>query len=194
MFRRAARKQKSESYKKLMQRLILGLLALTFTSPVLAVPKVAIFPFDIRDVEIEGDLMAKPKDYDLARMKLVASELKLLMEKSGTYEVVDLAPFAADVEKASPFSTCNGCEAELGKKVGADLAVTGYVDKLSDSLISLQVYARDTATGEVKKTMAAEIRGNTDELWLHGIRWLWKNRFNPQPEKSAAEKTEIEKK
>jgi Protein of unknown function (DUF2380) len=177
-----------------MQRLILGFLALTFATPVFAVPKVAIFPFDIRDVEIEGDLMAKPKDYDLARMKLVASELKVLMEKSGAYEVVDLTPFAADVEKASPFSTCNGCEAELGKKVGADLAVTGYVDKLSDSLISLQVYARDTATGEVKKTMAAEIRGNTDELWLHGIRWLWKNRFNPQPEKSAAEKTEIEKK
>jgi Protein of unknown function (DUF2380) len=164
-----------------MIRLVLASLSLALAAPAFAAPKVAIFPFDIRDVEIEGDLMAKPKDYDLARMKLVAEELKTLMEKSGAYEVVDLAPFAADVEKASPFSTCNGCEAELGKKVGADLAVTGYVDKLSDSLISLQLYARDTATGEVKKTMAAEIRGNTDELWLHGIRWLWKNRFNPQP-------------
>jgi hypothetical protein len=173
-----------------MLRPILICLTLVFALPAFAAPKVAIFPFDIRDVEIEGDLMAQPKDYDLKRMKLVADELKTLMEKDHTYEVVDLTPFAADVEAASPFSKCNGCEADLGKKVGADLAVTGYVDKLSDSLISLQLYARDTATGEVKKTMAAEIRGNTDELWLHGIRWLWKNRFNAQPEKTGAEKAE----
>lgn len=182
-----------------MVRLSLALLLIAIAAPAYAVPKVAIFPFDIRDVEIEGDLLAQPKDYDLRRMKLVEDELKTLMEKDHTYEVIDLTPLAADVEKASPFSKCNGCEADLGKKAGADLAVTGYVDKLSDSLISLQLYARDTATGEVKKTMAAEIRGNTDELWLHGIRWLWKNRFNVQPEKSsperpASEKAESEKK
>ena len=157
---------------------------LTSSSYALAVPKVAIFPFDIRDVEIEGDLLAQPKTEDLRRMKMVADELKTLMEKAGTYQVVDLTPLAAEVEKASPFSRCNGCEADLGKLAGADLAVTGYVDKLSDALISLQVYARDTATGEVKKTMAAEIRGNTDELWLHGIRWLWKNRFNAEAQKN----------
>ena len=52
------------------------------------------------------------------------------------------------------------------------------VDKLSDALISLQLFARDTTTGKLTKSMSAEIRGNTDELWLHGIRWLWKNRFN----------------
>jgi hypothetical protein len=166
-----------------MYRLILACLTLAFATPALAVPKVAIFPFDIRDVEIEGDLLAQPKDYDVRRMKLVADELKTLMEKDGTYEVVDLAPLAAEVEEKFPFSKCDGCEAELGKKAGADLAVTGYVDKLSDALISLQLFARDTATGEVKKTMSAEIRGNTDELWLHGIRWLWKNRFNVEAEK-----------
>jgi Protein of unknown function (DUF2380) len=157
--------------------------AATTTTPVFAAPKVAIFPFDIRDVEIEGDLMAKPKDYDVRRMKLVADELKVLMEKSGIYDVVDLTPLAADVEKAWPFSKCNGCEADLGKLAGADLAVTGYVDKLSDSLISLQLFARDTATGELKKSMSAEIRGNTDELWLHGIRYIWKNRFNVEAQK-----------
>lgn len=170
-----------------MYRLILALIAAAFaaaaTTPAFATPKVAIFPFDIRDVEIEGDLMAKPKDYDVQRMKLVAEELKVLMEKSGTYVVVDLSPLAAEVEKAWPFSKCNGCEADLGKQAGADLAVTGYVDKLSDSLISLQLFARDTATGELTKSMSAEIRGNTDELWLHGIRYIWKNRFNVEAQK-----------
>lgn len=147
-------------------------------APALAVPKVAILPFDIRDAEIEGDPFAKPKDTDIARMQLVAAELKKLMETAKMYEVVDLGAYAADIEQAAPFNKCDGCEVEIAKKAGADLAVTGFIDKLSDALISMQLFARDTATGEMKKTMSAEIRGNTDELWLHGIRYLWKNRFN----------------
>lgn len=143
-----------------------------------AAPKVAILPFDIRDAEIEGDVFAKPKDTDIARMRLVAEELKRLMTASKTYDVVDLTPYAVEIDKASPFHKCDGCEVDIAKKAGADLAVTGFVDKLSDALISLQLFARDVATGEMKKTMSAEIRGNTDELWLHGIRYLWKNRFN----------------
>lgn len=158
-------------------------LAIFAATPALSAPKAAIFPFDIRDAEIEGDVFAKPKDTDIARMRLVAEELKSLMTKSGAYEVVDLAPFAADIEKASPFNKCDACEVEIAKKAGADLAVTGFVDKLSDALISLQLFVRDTATGEMKKTMSAEVRGNTDELWLHGIRYLWKNRFMAAPEK-----------
>jgi Protein of unknown function (DUF2380) len=149
-------------------------------SPAIAAPKAAIFPFDIRDVEQEGELIPKSKPEDARRMKLVADELATLMKKDGRYEVVDLTPLAKEVDAASPFSKCNGCEAPLAKQAGADLAVTGYVDKLSDALISLQLFARDAETGKLTKSMAAEIRGNTDELWLHGIRWLWKNRFNTE--------------
>ena len=166
-----------------MFRLILACFTVIVASPAFAAPKVAILPFDIRDIEIEDDLFAKPKDYDVRRMKLVADELKTLMEKDGTYEVVDLTSMAAELEQAAPIYKCNGCELDLGKKAGADLVVTGFVDKLSDALISLQLFARDTHTGAPKKAMAAESRGNTDDLWLHGIRWLWKNRFNVEAEK-----------
>ena len=166
-----------------MYLLIIAVLAFALGTPAFAAPKVAIFPFDIRDVSQEGELVPQLQETDLQRMKLVAGELKTLMEKDGTYEVVDIASLAADIEKASPFNRCDGCEAELGKKAGADLAVTGFVDKLSDALISLQLFARDTTTGKLTKSMSAEIRGNTDDLWLHGIRWLWKNRFNVEAAK-----------
>lgn len=56
--------------------------------------------------------------------------------------------------------------------------MTGYVDKVSDALLSLQIIARDANTGALTKTMSAAINGNTDELWLHGLRYLWRNRFN----------------
>ena len=169
---------------KVCEMLRFGLLALLCISavaaaatPVMAAPKVAILPFDIRDAEIDGDPFARPKDTDIARMRLIADELKKLMETTKTYEVVDLSAYAADIDKASPFNKCDGCEVEIAKKAGAEFAITGFIDKLSDALISMQLFMRDTATGEMKKTMSAEIRGNTDELWLHGIRYLWKNRF-----------------
>ena len=156
-------------------------LAVSF--PVAAAQKTAVFPFDLRDVEQEGEVVPRLKPDDLQRLVLIADELKVLLEKDERYEVVDLAPLAKEVEEASPFSKCNGCEADLAKKAGADLAVTGFVDKLSDSLISLQVFARDAHSGQLTKSMSAEIRGNTDELWLHGIRYLWRNRFNVEAPK-----------
>lgn len=140
--------------------------------------KAAVFPFDIHDAQQDGEIVPQLNPEDLRRLKLVADELKALMLKDGKYSVVDLGPQAQEIEKASPFQQCNGCEVPIAKEAGADIAVTGYVDKVSDALLSLQIIARDTKTGELTKTMSAAINGNTDELWLHGVRYLWRNRFN----------------
>lgn len=164
-------------------RALLTALIILAAAPAFAAQKVAVFPFDMRDAQQEGEMVPQYQPEDLRRLGVIANELKALMAKDGRYEVVDLAPFAAEVEKASPFSKCDACETEIATKAGADLAVTGFVDKLSDALISLQLFARDVKTGEMKKTMSAEIRGNTDDLWLHGIRWLWRNRFSPEETK-----------
>ena len=165
-------------------RLTLISLVFGFSAPVAAAQKTAVFPFDIRDAEQEGEVVPVLKPEDLRRLKVVAEELKLLLSKDGRYEVVDLSSLAADIEKAAPFSKCDGCEVEIAKKAGADLAISGFADKLSDALISLQLFVRDVKTGEMKRAMSAEIRGNTDELWLHGVRWLWRNRFNPEEKKN----------
>ena len=149
-----------------------------------AAPKVAVFPFDLRDAGQEGELVPQLNPEDLRRVKLVADELRSLMQKDGRYEIVDLTPLAGEIEQAAPFNNCNGCEADLAGKAGAELAVTGLVNKFSDALISLQLYVRDVKSGEMKKTMSAAVQGNTDELWLHGLHWLWKNRFNAEEKKN----------
>jgi hypothetical protein len=168
-----------------MLRICLAVLALPLilVSSAFANPKVAIFPFEIRDAAMEGDPFAVPQEADLARLKLVADELKSLMVASGRFDVVDLSSYKDEIEKASPFYKCDGCEVDIAKESGADLAVTGFVDKVTDALMSLQIFVRNAGTGKMEKTMSAEIRGNTDDLWLHGIRYLWKNRFEPQGDK-----------
>jgi hypothetical protein len=147
-------------------------------TPAMAATKVAVFPFDFQDAQQVGQLFPENDENDMRRLKLVADELKSLMKKDPKYEVVDLAPFEKQVEAASPFNKCDACEVPIAKEAGADLAVTGYVDKLSNASISLRLVARDVHTGKLTKTMQALINGNNDDLWLHGIRYLWRNRFN----------------
>jgi hypothetical protein len=162
----------------MLQRFLTALFILLIASPALAATKVAIFPFELHDVQQEGELMPQNNPDDEKRLTLVADELKTLMQKDGKYEVVDLSKEADAITAAAPFLKCDGCEVPIAKEAGADLAVTGYVEKLSDAALTLALIARDVKTGKPVKTMSATINGNNDDLWLHGIRYLWKNRFN----------------
>ncbi|MFT3730599.1 MAG: DUF3280 domain-containing protein [Hyphomicrobium sp.] len=161
-----------------LQRVMPLLLLSFFAFPAHAATKAAVFPFDLHDAQQDGEIVPQYNPEDLRRLKLVADELKTLMEKDGKYAVVDLSSREKEVEAAAPFNQCNGCEVPIAKEAGADIAVTGFVDKVSDALINLAIVARDTKTGELTKTMSASINGNTDDLWLHGVRYLWRNRFN----------------
>jgi hypothetical protein len=162
----------------MLKRLFAVFLASLMAAPAMAATKAAVFPFDIHDAQQDGEIVPQYNPEDLRRLKLIAEELKTLMQKDGKYAVVDLGPQVKEIEAAAPFQQCNGCEVPIAKEAGADIAVTGYVDKVSDALINLAIVARDTKTGELTKTMSASINGNTDDLWLHGVRYLWKNRFN----------------
>lgn len=166
-------------HMSLLKRAFLVLFAsLSMTPAAHAVTKAAVFPFDLHDAEQDGQLIPQYNPDDLRRLKLIADELRSLMAKDSKYQVVDLSSKEKEIETAAPFNQCNGCEVPIAKEAGADIAVTGYVDKVSGALINLAIVARDTKTGELTKTMSASINGNSDDLWLHGVRYLWRNRFN----------------
>ncbi len=84
---------------------------------------------------------------------------------------------AAEIERAAPLYKCNGCEADLAKTAGAELAMTATVQKVSNLILNLNIYLREAGTGKLVRAMSVDIRGNTDETWLRGIRWLVKNRL-----------------
>lgn len=164
----------------MLHPLIYAALALIIASPAAAVTKVAVVPFDFHDAQQDGEMFPQHDPNDLQRLKLIADELRSLMEKDERYQVVDLSGKAQEIDAASPFYKCDGCEVPIAKEAGADVVVTGYVDKLSNALIQLQLVERNVATGELTKTMSASINGNTDELWLHGLKYLWRNRFSAE--------------
>jgi hypothetical protein len=65
----------------------------------------------------------------------------------------------------------------LARRIGAELAITGTVQKVSNLILNMNIYVRDASTGATIAAMSADMRGNTDETWSRTLDWLVHNRL-----------------
>ena len=75
--------------------------------------------------------------------------------------------------------TCDGCDVELARKTAAKISVTGWVQKVSNLILNINVVAREVGTGKVIEAGSVDIRGNTDESWSRGLSYLLRQRLHP---------------
>jgi hypothetical protein len=61
--------------------------------------------------------------------------------------------------------------------MGAELAITGTVQKVSNLILNMNIYVRDASSGATTAAMSADMRGNTDETWSRSLDWLVRNRL-----------------
>ena len=134
-------------------------------------PKVAIFPFELIDASLEGQYIG-PRPDDASRLKLATEELRKLAARDAGYEVLDLGALASEIEQSTPLYKCNGCQVDYARRAGAQLAITATVLKVSNLLLTFHIYVSDVSTGNLTKLWHVEVRGNTDESWLRGVRRL----------------------
>jgi hypothetical protein len=98
------------------------------------------------------------------------------------YEVVDTTPIAGRLEAAGSLRGCNGCDIDLGRALHADLVAFGWVQKVSNLILNINLEVHDIASGRLVDAGSVDIRGNTDESWRRGLDYLLKNRiFRPAP-------------
>jgi len=155
-----------------MNRLIcvlLGILLVSATAQ--AGPKAAIFPFELIDVSLEGHYIG-PRPDEAERLKLATEELRHRAAREAGYEVLDLGPLASEIEQSSPLYKCNGCALDFARRAGAQVAVTVAVVKVSSLLLTFHIYVIDVGSGTVSRLWQVEVRGNTDQSWLRGVRRL----------------------
>jgi Protein of unknown function (DUF2380) len=138
--------------------------------------RLAVFDFELIDSSLQGE-MEGIDPADQARLQMIEAELRQRLEKSGRYALVDTAPVADQVDAAGVLWSCNGCELAMARQLDADLALVGWVQKVSNLILNLNVVIRDTATREQVFASSVDIRGNTDEGWRHGIGYLLENRL-----------------
>jgi hypothetical protein len=67
--------------------------------------------------------------------------------------------------------------------VGATYAFTGTVHKVSELILSINVYVHEAVTSKPVTSASVDLRGNTDESWRRGIDYLYKNVLSSRLEK-----------
>jgi hypothetical protein len=137
---------------------------------------VAVLDFELVDTSLEGASYGMDET-EARRLVLISDLLRELLAKSGHYRIVDIAPAKEKIADAGLIHGCNGCEITIAGSLGAERVITGTVDKVSTLILGIHMTERDVATGETLRVAAAQIRGNTDESWTRGLRWLVRNRL-----------------
>jgi hypothetical protein len=156
---------------KLLAFLALALIPAT----AMAAPRAAVFDFELIDSSLDGELLGTT-EAEKARLAQMAPRLRQLFIDLGIYDVVDIAP-VADQAKNSNLQACGFCDAQMAKKLGADVAVTGTVQKISNLILNINLYVRNVQDNKLVNVGSVDIRGNTDDSWFRGLRYLIKNRM-----------------
>ena len=146
------------------------------TASAAAPARLAVFDLELIDSSLQGE-MEGIDPADQARLRMIEAELRQRLEESGRFVLVDTAPVADQIDAAGVLWSCNGCELGIARRLDAELALVGWVQKVSNLILNLNVVIRDTSTREQVFASSVDIRGNTDESWQHGIRYLLKNRL-----------------
>jgi Protein of unknown function (DUF2380) len=136
-------------------------------------PKVAVFDFELVDTSLEGAANG-PRADEAARLSKLGVELRHRLIATGRIDVVDIAPVAAQAH-ASNLQACGGCDASFARELGARLSITGWVQKVSNLILNVNIVVRDADSGRVISGKSVDMRGNTDESWSRALDWLVRN-------------------
>jgi len=146
---------------------VMLLLAMLTCPPVdAAEPKSLALPqFELIDAMREFASEAARRETD-RRIALVSAELARELEARGMYRIL---------KTSHELLGCNGCEIDIAKALGAERVGLCWVQKVSNLILNLNLEVRSVATGETVYAKSVDIRGNTDESWLRGVRRLVDN-------------------
>ena len=162
-----------------MRTVLVFWLLLARIAAVAAPAKTAIFDLELLDMSQEAS--GGPRSDETQRLALATEELRKLLKDSSQIEIIDTGPQSDAVRAKGPLFKCNGCEEDMAKALGADLAVSGMIQKTSNLILRFVVTIKDVKSGKPIRAGQVDIRGNTDETWLRGVRWLVKNRLLAEP-------------
>ncbi len=136
---------------------------------------VAFFGITFLDTSTEGAYFgAKPAE--TARIGLLEDAVRTRFTDEG-FTLADLAPVAEELERIKNPANCYGCEMRMGEKLHVGYVLVGEVQKVSNLILSMNLVMRNVKTGQMVRGLSVDIRSNTDDSWLRGMRYILKNNF-----------------
>ena len=135
--------------------------------------KLAFFGIHFIDTSTEGAYYGV-RDDEAERLKMIEAYVVDQFTERG-FELLDIAPVQKELDRVVNPADCNFCDVLMARKLGADYSVTGEVQKVSNVILTMNIVVRDTPEGQYAKGMSVDIRGNNDDSWLRGVRYILKN-------------------
>nr|WP_311538856.1 DUF3280 domain-containing protein [uncultured Bradyrhizobium sp.] len=154
---------------------VVCLLAMSAAAARAEPPKLAVFDLEMIDTSLQGEVNGPQAD-EQARLLRTGEQVRKELAESGRFQVLDIAPVNAAAH-GSNLQACGGCDVKLAGELGADLAITGVVQKVSNLILNINLYLRDVHTGQLVAAASADMRGNTDESWSRATDYLIRNRL-----------------
>jgi hypothetical protein len=143
--------------------------------------KLAVFDFELEDFSAGAALLpANPADFE--QLKHVTNEARQLIAQSGRYSLVDVSSADAEAAKAHSLRNCDGCDAAIALKFGAQQSLVGIVTRISRTEYTVRFMIRDTQTGATVFNQQTGLRMGAIESWYRGAVWLIKNRLLENPD------------
>jgi len=132
---------------------------------------IALLDFELVDNGLDHASDAAQRE----RLQAISQALRQEFIDRHFYTVLDNKPAAAmiaDLQNRFKLHDCNGCDADIGRALGADRTLTGWVQKVSNLILNINIQVRDVQSGIVVLARSVDIRGNTDTSWMRGVRYL----------------------
>jgi hypothetical protein len=67
---------------------------------------------------------------------------------------------------------CDDCAAQIGSRLGVDMVMTPWVQKVSELILNLNVQIYDVKSQKVAFSKSVDLRGNQDLSWTRGVSYL----------------------
>ncbi len=165
---------------RLVLALLLGVLPLAALSqgygePLKAGAKVAFLGLGFVDTSTEGAYDGERAD-QTARLAMLTDYVRDRLSEEG-FDILSNEPEAERIAQATNVANCYGCDLRIGTALGADYVVVGEVQKVSNLILSMNLVMRALPEGQMVRGLSVDIRSNTDESWLRGMRYILNNNF-----------------
>jgi hypothetical protein len=154
------------------RRSLLYLLAALPAARAEALESIAVIGFELMDDQPDPTRDATMR----RRLAAIHVQLEQGLAERGLYRVIDTAPAKELIDGAYAANAfvhdCNGCLAPIGQRLGTRLVVVGWVQRVSELILNINVAVKDAASGAVVLTKSVDLRGNNDESFARGMNFM----------------------
>jgi hypothetical protein len=150
-----------------------GLLVIFVAGAASAPTPLAIFDFELEDFSAA----AGPDSADAQHLANVSETVRQLFAQSGKYRLIDVSSADAPAVRNHALRDCNGCDADIALKLGAEQSLVGVVSRISRTEYVVKFHLRDARTGAVVASGDSGLRMGADYSWSRGAARLLEDRL-----------------